>query len=494
MSERINVDQAFDPEARKAQADFDAYMDSRPYKDDNGRVHDAETGNFANLDAVMEQRRADHYDDSLTEGDYSNESLEQLAQRVADARAEGDTTRANDAEEAFFEKFNAYAEKYGWEDEKTDETATGQLAVDKNAKIGRDTIDARLERYGKIMYGETETEAQSKKEQEPEAPASDTTESSVETPEPVTESDVAGESAEAETTTAAETEAEEATEPEAAPVTVDDEIAAAQQRLNEAADARAQKVIDDMNSTDQAKADRELLEPISVEGLDPIEDNGLDSRVETEALDPIDTTGLEDIDDEDASDEVQERSRWRRIGARMSPAALAARLQTNRYYRQRDRERTQERNNNRKALLALGVVGAGLTIGGIYLANKYGLDFNGHHGGNVPQDGFKVPRGDGVTYTTGGHGGGNGLNWNDFDPSAQHVTRGEGFYSTFQQMGIPKEHWADTLNAAGPKLQKLGEAYYDNGAKEWRISEPGNLSRGALRVIAASARKDGVEL
>ena len=158
MSERINVDHAFDPEARQAQAELDAYMDARPYQDDKGNVHEPQSGKFANADNYHDGARNDHYDESLAEGDYEGESLDQLAKRVAEARKDGDKTRANDAEEAFMDKFYAYAEKYGWENEVIDDSANNQLAADKNAKVGRDTVDARLERYGKIMYGEAEAE------------------------------------------------------------------------------------------------------------------------------------------------------------------------------------------------------------------------------------------------------------------------------------------------------------------------------------------------
>jgi len=166
MSERINVDHAFDPEARQAQAEFDAYMDSRPYKDEKGNIHNPENGKFANYDDYMEQQRDDHYDETLEQGDYSGESLEQLARRVAQARAEGDKTRAMDAEEAFFNKFAAYSDKYGWEEE--DGSADGPH-VDKDAKLGRRTIDDRLERYTKIMYGEEESTNSADNEIEPTA-------------------------------------------------------------------------------------------------------------------------------------------------------------------------------------------------------------------------------------------------------------------------------------------------------------------------------------
>ena len=61
-------------------------------------------------------------------------------------------------------------------------------------------------------------------------------------------------------------------------------------------------------------------------------------------------------------------------------------------------------------------------------------------------------------------------------------------------MGIAEKDWGKVLSTAGPKLEKLGEAYFDNTAGEFRISRPGQLSNDALRVIASSSRKNGVEL
>jgi len=159
MSERINVDHAFDPEARRAQTEFDAFVESRPYKDEKGDVHSPEDGRVVDNDAYHNAKRDGHYETSLAESDYSGESLEQLAQRVAQARIEGDKTRTKDAEDAFFDKFSQYSEKYGWEEEVIDESATEQMHVDDSAKLGRTTINDRLERYAKIMYGETSTGA-----------------------------------------------------------------------------------------------------------------------------------------------------------------------------------------------------------------------------------------------------------------------------------------------------------------------------------------------
>ena len=84
--------------------------------------------------------------------------------------------------------------------------------------------------------------------------------------------------------------------------------------------------------------------------------------------------------------------------------------------------------------------------------------------------------------------------WSDFDKSARVVTPGEGWYQTFKELGIPKEHWAETLKSAGPDLKDHGWAYFDGAHDEWRISHTGKLPTSALETITNAAHAHGVEL
>lgn len=72
-----------------------------------------------------------------------------------------------------------------------------------------------------------------------------------------------------------------------------------------------------------------------------------------------------------------------------------------------------------------------------------------------------------------------------------YVRPGEGWYETFQDMGIPNESWADVLKDAGPKLQDLGIAEFNDASGQWWIAQPGNLSTDALQTIADSSAKFG---
>ncbi len=74
---------------------------------------------------------------------------------------------------------------------------------------------------------------------------------------------------------------------------------------------------------------------------------------------------------------------------------------------------------------------------------------------------------------------------------AFYVRPGEGWLETFQDMGIPKEHWTDILNDVGPKLHDLGVADFNSAKGEWWISQSGNLKPEVLQTIADSSAKFG---
>lgn len=77
-----------------------------------------------------------------------------------------------------------------------------------------------------------------------------------------------------------------------------------------------------------------------------------------------------------------------------------------------------------------------------------------------------------------------------YSTDALTVERGEGLNQTMKEMGIPKSEWNKTLNASGEGLVKLGEAYYDSSAQEYRLKlGDGKLSLKALNHIAETNAK-----
>lgn len=77
--------------------------------------------------------------------------------------------------------------------------------------------------------------------------------------------------------------------------------------------------------------------------------------------------------------------------------------------------------------------------------------------------------------------------------NARWVEPSEGWYQTFNELGIPQDNWQDVLQDAGPKLHEQGWAYRMPDG-QWGISQPGRLPDSALRIIAESSKDNGYKL
>ncbi len=197
---------------------------------------------------------------------------------------------------------------------------------------------------------------------------------------------------------------------------------------------------------------------------------------------------------------TQEYSGLQRVMARLHPASLYARAQTWNYSRKRhDQDESREEWGTKKkaTVIALGVMAASA---GAYVYYKYGIDSKSVHGGGTVNGPANLS--DNLSQTPNLRGGGpgssraseNSTDWSKFSRSARHATYSEGWNNTFMEMNIPKDKWAEVLRDAGPRLQKLGEAYNDSRYNNLGISRPGPLSNDALEAIVSAARKNGVEL
>ncbi len=85
-----DVDNAFDPEHRKAQAEWDAYLDSRPSESKKGNAKDPETGKKIDSDKYFDKKREDHADASNKA--YENMTPYELTNKIAEAKFHGDKT------------------------------------------------------------------------------------------------------------------------------------------------------------------------------------------------------------------------------------------------------------------------------------------------------------------------------------------------------------------------------------------------------------------
>jgi hypothetical protein len=111
MSEQspISVDQAFNPEQRQAQKDFDAYLESRPYQDEQGNTHHPENHTFINSDQYFDGKR----DAAQAEGQtpYKEMPMSELARKLAQAEHYEDKTMENDVHEVLLGKITKQHKK-----------------------------------------------------------------------------------------------------------------------------------------------------------------------------------------------------------------------------------------------------------------------------------------------------------------------------------------------------------------------------------------------
>lgn len=76
---------------------------------------------------------------------------------------------------------------------------------------------------------------------------------------------------------------------------------------------------------------------------------------------------------------------------------------------------------------------------------------------------------------------------------AQIITKNEGFFQTFAEHDIAKDHWQELLKEVGPKLEAKypGLVYQDESLGGWGFARTGNLPEGASKIILDSANEHG---
>lgn len=236
----------------------------------------------------------------------------------------------------------------------------------------------------------------------------------------------------------------------------------------------------EVGSSDRARADRELL--------------ALEAKKKTPGKEvaKIEPTSTELVRVEPEEEPKISQSWAQKLMHKLSPtrAYVGAKKAA---LKKIDQYKDMDESEKKKAKVKAGLAGAALVGTGIVvtavLLNKNGGGSTGGSGNfindflNEMKD-MKVPEG-----PTGAGVATLAATWADFDSSARDVTGGEGWYSTFQQMGISEARRPELLNTVGPELQKIGDAYRDSGTNEWRISKSGPLSNEALQVITSGMDK-----
>ncbi|MEO8691856.1 MAG: hypothetical protein ABI397_03690 [Candidatus Saccharimonas sp.] len=238
------------------------------------------------------------------------------------------------------------------------------------------------------------------------------------------------------------------------------------------------------------------------------------------------TGGIDQLDDETKADVSRQRSLLG-VGA-TDDDILTGRANT--YDAKYDADGDKLRKRRRGTILRAGTLAVAGYVGGSLLHNIFGGGHNsiskgtsggGNTGGNSGGNLGAQPGGAAGDFSGSGVGNHSGPGLGDHQPASDgdipkpgvdgqsgaapadlghgllnpeatfNVHSGEGWYETFKDMGIPKDKWANVLKDAGPKLHKLGAAYFNQAHGEWRIASPGTLKVDSLQAIADSSAKFG---
>jgi hypothetical protein len=186
MSEKINVDQAFNPEARQAQADLDAYLETRPSEDKAGGKHHPVTGELIDIDDeslttgdvhtdknYFEANRNQHYEDSMPTA-YEDMTMPDLARALAAAEHQADKTKAEDIQDALIDKMSEFSDKNGLDSDAQDNLWNRIMKVkdSEGEKLGGESPDSK-DKVADVMDDEVMPTPYSSEKPQVEKPQSD---------------------------------------------------------------------------------------------------------------------------------------------------------------------------------------------------------------------------------------------------------------------------------------------------------------------------------
>ncbi|MDQ3093773.1 MAG: hypothetical protein M3Q70_01185 [bacterium] len=170
---QINVNEAFDPQMRQAQAELNDYLESRPSQDAKGKLHDPESGKFMNLEDAG--KVYSNPEAGLTEADdYNSMTPIQLAKLSAEAELNGDKTTMSSVDDALQAKFD----KYDTSHEHKDGT--------KREKSEQENVFERVMNYREQHLSELNGEQEAHEANIAEEKAAEKTESVFAAPDPNT--------------------------------------------------------------------------------------------------------------------------------------------------------------------------------------------------------------------------------------------------------------------------------------------------------------------
>ncbi len=544
---RPSVEEAFNPELRQAEAEWNEYLDSRPYKDEQGNVH-APNGQFANYNTLADNARSDHYHESM-DRPWEELNFSELADELAWAELHNDETVANDVSDVLLDKMIDFTEKNG-----LDSDAQTNL----NNRILR-LIDNKKELY--LTNGNLELPAESSRLAPLDSRDVSRTEGADSESEGIISTPEVGQS-----------------EPRAE-ISSDEEHEGSNTEKNpQVIQARLDRIIDEI--ADFGEADDSQLQSIEqlVDQLAALSSMNEDQReqlldeqlskagVSQERFNEF-VVDSDSANNEEESDQANGKLKAvaQRTGEKIKSAAARSNLLLGKMFykvgdtlsrKQAELSDNEKVKRGRKVVLATGAVALGGAIfyaqqkgwldgitdslpfgagdtgaeGGIAEqvdvgeglpsevgpAEESGIDFTGDipdeiaegeasidftgdipdeiAGGEAPDAGSgesQTGAGDNNAGTSSAGTDGEQAQQIDITNEMRSVRPGQGWYETFQNLNISPSGWSELLDVVGPELESMNLAYPD-GSGSYGISSTADLPDDALQLILSKARELGI--
>lgn len=146
--ETATAEQAFNPEVRQGDKEWQAYKDSRPTQDAQGNVHGPD-GKFVNADEHFARQYAEADAKHNDQTAYEDMSVPQLARKLAQAEFHGDKTSEENVDDVLQYKLDDMDEKFYSE---RDDSSTFSSRLPDNPDNGVNHNDLRSEKlYDRVM-------------------------------------------------------------------------------------------------------------------------------------------------------------------------------------------------------------------------------------------------------------------------------------------------------------------------------------------------------
>ena len=448
-------------EFRQANADFAAYLESRPYKDTAGRAHEAETGKFL----PVSESEDDYYDRLASHDRSENEisapyvSIRELAQEIHALDAsnnEADKARQKSLEGTLINRLDDLSEKYGWSKEVADQHVDFLFRKIYNRDEAEMTDDLELD---EDYLEKSLITAGNEEGSEPEELALD--DDYIEEPKSAAGS----------------------------PINPSDEL-------------------DDDYITESKPRNKDLVAELDNDYIGDKQSNPA-NELDTDYINDEALASDEALDTDYIEDTEQPHQPSGRLAQAKQKLQDSLGNPMLRLAAWAEARRAVGNEKGRRHARSMAIGAAALTAA--MVGTKIWLSYKGHQmdgqgmlaeapANTVAEPNFDVTPDNNVllpetSNVSPSGSSGSGDSHELLSPSeAYNVRSSEGWYQTLKEMGVPKSQWQDVLQDAGPKLEKQGWAYFDKTHGEWRISQQGKLPESVMTTLKNASAKHGYRL